>query len=459
MHPLSAHPRGTVYHLLNHYVAADVVFPPLAIEPSVMEPEDIGISERLIEAFHRAASFEQNNIVPEKRPNDGCWEAVKHVFHGEAYKLIEAKDARAFVPFLVNGLRTNLAYGLGPGSQVYQAMATEGDGRTSTVLLLIDRLMSLAEALGVLPYENPEQGRYGKNMHVDPYQVAAMIEARIGMSISRPRWMGNIGFILNDGVFDNRVADDVYGVYRLDKILNSIKTAQIAEIGGGFGGMALFAVRAGAPHYVIVDLPIINVVQGYFLTKCLGERAVRLFGETKPDALIEVMPYWEFFDRNRRFDIVYNRDSFPEIPRARVDEYLDEIERRSVRLLSINQESANLAGREGLWQLRMNEIIADRDNIVCQSRTPYWMRRGYVEELYVPKVSSVFERMARFLESNIVPGLNLTSETTPRPPVDALPLDFDPENYLRLHVDVARAGVDPKEHYLTYGRREGRPYR
>lgn len=41
----------------------------------------------------------------------------------------------------------------------------------------------------------------------------------------------------------------------------------------------------------------------------------------------------------------------------------------------------------------------------------------------------------------------------------ALPSDFDPATYLNLNGDVARAGVDPASHYLTFGKREGRRYK
>lgn len=40
-----------------------------------------------------------------------------------------------------------------------------------------------------------------------------------------------------------------------------------------------------------------------------------------------------------------------------------------------------------------------------------------------------------------------------------LPLDFDPVQYLALNDDVRIAGVDPREHYLSFGRREGRLYK
>ena len=40
-----------------------------------------------------------------------------------------------------------------------------------------------------------------------------------------------------------------------------------------------------------------------------------------------------------------------------------------------------------------------------------------------------------------------------------LPDDFDADIYLQLHEDVAAAKVDPIEHYLKFGRLEGRPYK
>jgi hypothetical protein len=46
-------------------------------------------------------------------------------------------------------------------------------------------------------------------------------------------------------------------------------------------------------------------------------------------------------------------------------------------------------------------------------------------------------------------------------PVDpaCLPAEFDPKAYLAIHKDVANAGVDPVQHYLTYGHQEGRRVR
>src|SRR5262249_41065845 len=46
------------------------------------------------------------------------------------------------------------------------------------------------------------------------------------------------------------------------------------------------------------------------------------------------------------------------------------------------------------------------------------------------------------------------------PPIDtALPPDFDEQAYLIANPDVAQAGVDPRIHYITFGRRENRRLR
>lgn len=40
-----------------------------------------------------------------------------------------------------------------------------------------------------------------------------------------------------------------------------------------------------------------------------------------------------------------------------------------------------------------------------------------------------------------------------------VPNDFDPEVYYELHPDVKAAGIDPKHHYLKFGKSEGRLYK
>jgi len=40
-----------------------------------------------------------------------------------------------------------------------------------------------------------------------------------------------------------------------------------------------------------------------------------------------------------------------------------------------------------------------------------------------------------------------------------LPIEFDAKTYLKIHKDIADAGIDPVQHYLIFGRKEGRRLR
>jgi hypothetical protein len=70
------------------------------------------------------------------------------------------------------------------------------------------------------------------------------------------------------------------------------------------------------------------------------------------------------------------------------------------------------------------------------------------------------EDMARFMQTvrTVLDGVEVSGKDN-RSRQDGLPEDFDPVEYLLRNPDVAAAKVDPIEHYLTYGRFEGRVYR
>ncbi len=333
IHPLSAYRRAGIWDQLQHFFVNEPELPKPQLQPTASSNGDIAICARLIDAFSRAVAYEQDNIPPEHRPNDGVWERLKITAHGEAYRLLASKD--------------------------------------------VDGLATLAEAIGALPYEHPAM-QYGQNIHLAIAELTDAIERKLGFPINRPDVMGIYGIGRDGGVIDIRVPDDAYCAYRMRLVCGEISNTRFIEVGGGSGGMALFALRAGATHWPIVDLPIVNVVQGFFLIKCLGENAVRLFGEDNPSAAVEALPYWEFFDRARDYSVVFNRTSLPEIPRDRVDEYLAEIEARGASLLSINYEAGAPA------TLNLHQHIAGRGKLECRFRHPYWIRKGYVEELFMP---------------------------------------------------------------------------
>jgi hypothetical protein len=218
--------------------------------------------------------------------------------------------------------------------------------------------------------ENPEQGAYGNNMAMPLSTVVSKIEHSIGAPLGRPPGMGNFGFICSSGIIDFRAPEDAYAAYRLKKYQN------VAEIGGGFGGAAYQLHRTN--HNVsLYDLPIMGVVQGFFLAK-LGVD-VSLFGERDAGSL-RILPWFCFEDDAS--DVVFNRDSMAEFPKHSALSYLSRIKDRGVPFLSINQEAQHDSGQIGVKQLSVASLAA-QVGLVREIRSPYWIRRGYVEEFYI----------------------------------------------------------------------------
>ena len=70
--------------------------------------------------------------------------------------------------------------------------------------------------------------------------------------------------------------DQVYAAARIEAaiatfLLRRDPPPRVVEIGAGYGGMAYWLIQMTAMEYTIVDLPLVNVIQGYFLARSLGE--------------------------------------------------------------------------------------------------------------------------------------------------------------------------------------------
>ncbi len=382
-HPLFSTPSP--WRFLSHYSSAHEIAEVLHLDPSPEEPaSDLPLAERVLTAYRRALDFEGTRTGPTNRPITGIWEMVKYEFHGEFCRLVAQNDVPGFAAYMRNAMRESLTHGLGPGHDVFKAMSKPGLTQNVNVQIIIDRLASLAEAVGALPCENPEQGRYGVNVTLTATDLVNRIEAVIGAPIGRGPAMGNFGIRVNEKIIDVRTPDDAYTIFQAKKIAETRSLLGICEIGGGLGGNAIQALRMGLPSYTIFDIPIVCAVQAWFLIKSLGPETVELFGETHAPHKVAILPYWEFYNRSRSFSLVINRDSIPEIPIEHARSYLAEIAAREACLLSINQESAGITNDGGKTQLCVGDLVREIPSMRRISRYRAWIREGYVEELFVP---------------------------------------------------------------------------
>ncbi len=379
----TAAPRGTLPDITHHHMPNGYPQAAMEVAPSPPESSDEATSARVIAAFVRARQFERASIPSEKQPNEGLWEMNKHAFHAPMYALLERQDAAGLASYLCNGLRTTAAHGIGPGALIFQA-AADPESAYAISTIIVDRLIAVAEALAVLPYENPEQGHWGSNIYEDLDKIATRIEEVTGHRLGFPRVFGNFGVRAGERIIDVRTPDNVLTCHRMSTLLNGLEGRSILEIGAGYGGTAYYSALRGVRNFTIVDLPFMNALQGFFSIKVLGSDAVRLFGEQNASARIHVLPYWEIRNfHSRQFDITMNQDSLPELPLSRAAEYVETIPTYTASFFySINQESMGLTDRHGGQQLVVPRLLEGNPAYRRIARSPYWLRRGYVEEVY-----------------------------------------------------------------------------
>ena len=248
----------------------------------------------------------------------------------------------------------------------------------------IDKLISLAECLAVVPVLNPEQGGW---QVVDPDFVPyfkSAFKCNGAVIPPPPAGGGAFGIKTNLGVYSPK---DLVGRCTGGQVVNLCKLHaldRIHEIGGGLGFVAYYAAKLGNFPYALFDLPAVSIMQAHFLMRSLGEENVYLDGEQEAhERGVLLRPFWRIAAEGKSNVLWLNQDSLPEIYFNIGKSFISKISStRRGFFLSINQESTanNWLGGE---QHRVPDLIADEKGLIRQYRCRDFMRLGYVEELYV----------------------------------------------------------------------------
>lgn len=345
--------------------------------PEPVTDADLALCERLIAAYAAARS--------EAPPAAGMW--AHDVFHERQRPLAEALAGGAPRPLaavLHSMFQSDIVLGMAPGSLGLERRPGPL-GRISW-LTSMSRLVALAEAIGTAHAENPEQGVVGEALLGGIDELCAGIEAELGLSLDFPRVGAAYGVVAAERLITPETPEQLHSAVRLrDAIATWLPAAgeqpRVVEIGGGYGGMAYWFLQMVDARYVIVDLPIVGVLQGWFLAQALGHEAVALYGE--PPGRITLVPDHALASVPVPVDVLANKDSLPEIPLQAATGYL-EWARTNCRGLvySNNQESATVF--DGVAQNVVCELMRDVGGFERVRRDPSWLRRGYVEEIFLP---------------------------------------------------------------------------
>jgi hypothetical protein len=349
--------------------------------PHKVAASDIALCERLIAAFGTATGHDKA-----KWETRGMWAWLFDMYQRPLGEALQQGDPAALAELLASMFQSDFTNGLMTHAHARNSHSWLGARILS--LKSLDTLVSLAEALGVVPVEGPEQRRAGVVYKGDITDLLHRIDQAVGVPVTFPDVGGPFGISVDDRLITLETAEQIYGAVRLDQAITTrlqqlpYSDVKLVEIGGGYGGMCYWflRMRPGSGPYTIIDLPVMNVLQGYFLTKTLGADVVSLYGE--PDAHVRILPNSALPDVDTPFQVLVNKDSMPEMPYAAMMSYLEWArEHCDGFIYSYNHEVTRefLGHKAGSVPEAVNEV-GGLDRI---SRDHSWLRRGYAEEIYI----------------------------------------------------------------------------
>jgi len=369
--------------ILHHGVRGRWPATPSVVVPDKQPtPADVAIANRLLVASRLATAAD---LAPAADRID-LWTEIRGRQDGLA-AILRRENPDELAAYLCNFARHPAGHGIVQGDIEFDRIARDRAYRRFIATMTRDKMISLAEAVGALAVENPEQGDFGRSNRCELEQLAAAISERLGIDIAPPDIDGGLLKVpVARGTFGERDLNAIYTAWLLRLSLDGRQGPRVCEIGGGTGRVAYWSHRLGLTAYTIVDLPYVNVMQGYYLLKALGENKVVLYGERgvdDDDGRVRILPSHAVPSQSARdFDLVLNQDSFPEMSASTVGDYLTWIrDSRRPRLMSINHESKPPYG-ENRVQVSVPEAIRASGGFRMTQRFPYWLRQGYVVEIY-----------------------------------------------------------------------------
>lgn len=295
---------------------------------------------------------------------DAGWPAYQQVLADG----LRANDAATVAAELAGLGRSQAAQGFLGGARQHARARDRGFAKRLAGWTY-DKLVSLAEAVGVLPLENPENGRWGENALTDPAELFAGVEAALGADLAPPASVGgHLGIAVGRGiVLHMRMLDAIHAAWRLRQLADTAglgNDARIAEIDGGAGLTAYYALRLGLTRYRLFDMPTMNAIQAYLLAGA---------GPLQPEPLADFAT-----QPPGSIDILFNADTLPGMEQGAAVAHLRDAARIGIQhVFSINHEVA------APGQTPVSDLLREAGGYRLAARHRHWLRAGYVEEHYL----------------------------------------------------------------------------
>lgn len=348
--------------------------------------EDVSLCQRLI-ASYRRATLDKAKV----ENNTGqIWSQGIKRYCGKLISVMESGSAEELARILSSMFREDFVYGLASGSLIENAHSRIGAKIWS--MKYQDNVVALAEYLGVVRTESTQQGVKGYGLRDGLDAVVAKIETAIGIPMDFPDIGAPYGVKANNSLITMEHPEHLYVALRISHVVQDYlkdrekQPLNLVEIGAGFGGLVYWTMKLkkiDVDTYTIIDLPLINVLQGYFLAKAFGASTVKLYSEnSNNNAMISILPTFAFETEIKKdIDVLINENSMPEMSKAIVKNYILYAKKQvSGIFFSYNHEAYSVV--YGKPQVFVPEVVESVGGFKRLSRNTSWVRGGYVEEVY-----------------------------------------------------------------------------
>ncbi len=333
-----------------------------------MQPDDLAITERIVHSYRRTAIINQNL-------GNSMWQLFFETRHQSLHRMFLTGTLNEISNILQNPHQSDLFYGFDNLAASLLPGFASPDAKQAHATICLDSLVRFAEAIGAVSLDNPEHYHYIPAIPLQADAIIDKINNMLGVQIVFPNpYPFENGLYTSYGIMSYRIPQSLYQAYRLKQMLKGIKNPRVLEIGAGLGRTAYYARLLGICDYTIVDIPFTAISSGYFLARTIGEENVLLSGEMAldKDQRVKILTPAEFLASNGAYDLILNADGFTEMDPIIAKTYWQHIEKVTPIFLSINHEANAYT---------VKSLIDKSDHVAEVTRYPYWMRKGYIEEI------------------------------------------------------------------------------
>ena len=306
---------------------------------------------------------------------DSTWFNIADEYHKNFINKVKADESNLEI-ILDNPSKFNLFYGFDNNCASHlKTIRPRYIDYFQNNELVIDKILNLAQFLGILRHNNPERYMLVGNKKPNIETLIDKIEERLKIKLSfKNVFPGEEGIKTSRGILSNREIQAIYQAYKIKEICKKNNYKKVLEIGGGLGRTAYYCRRFGIKDFTLVDLLIPRICQLNYLARVISENEV--LSEKKITDLESIEEKFKIispdflFKNCNNFDLIFNSDSITEIDSLTQSKYISFIKDNSKYFYSINHES----NRHRVIDLFDNFKIEETE------RNLYWLRKGYLEE-------------------------------------------------------------------------------